>query len=408
MADDTSLKRLTRHPRVAPRPAVGREDVVTDLCAALFAGFRRYDQRVRARQYMDGLLSAEGRKSIANIAATVGTPGDEQRLHHFVSSSHWAVSPVRKALAAFLEEDESPRAWVAMPVSIPKAGEHTVGVSRHFSPDGGQLVNGQRAYSMWYASERLVAPVSWRLRLPGARLRDDRRRTGAEAPDELSATTPQDCLTGLLGDVRRWGNSERLVMMDARGADEQRHLAGLFERDFPVAVRISGQTLLAGAPEDRRAGHSERVVPARAVLDPARRLRCVLPRKGRHEPAGERPLATATAGVRLPSSREVEPSAQGRTSRLTLLGVWRERRCPPDELWLTSLDAASTASLLRTTRLIHEVGDGWRTRGETIGLRDYEGRSCQGWHRHMTLASCAYAMSALRSARPANGSGLSA
>src|SRR5205085_282292 len=122
------------------------EETVTDLCAALFAEFRRYDQRIRARQYMDGLLRAQGRKSIANIAAAVGVPGDEQRLHHFVSSSHWAWSPVRRALAAFLEEEGVPAVWVVLPVSIPKTGEHSVGVSRHFSPDSGQVVNGQRAY----------------------------------------------------------------------------------------------------------------------------------------------------------------------------------------------------------------------------------------------------------------------
>nr|WP_199837637.1 hypothetical protein [Streptomyces caniscabiei] len=32
-----------------------------------------------------------------------------------------------------------------------------------------------------------------------------------------------------------------------------------------------------------------------------------------------------------------------------------------------------------------------------MGLRDFEGRSLEGWHRHMALASCAYAISALRS-----------
>ncbi|WP_406730613.1 IS701 family transposase [Streptomyces sp. NBC_01794] len=408
MADDTSLKKLAHLTRITPPPLVGSEDIVTELCAALFAGFRRYDQRVRARQYMDGLLRAEGRKSIANIAAAVGVPGDEQRLHHFVSSSPWAVNPVRKALAAFLEEDDLPSAWVALPVSIPKAGEHTVGVSRHFSPDSGQLVNGQRAYSMWYASERVVAPVSWRLNLHNAWLRDNRRRTEAEDPDELSAATPEDCVTGLLDDVRRWGNSTRLVMMDARGADEQRHLAGLFERESPVAVRISGQTLLALGDQGRGAGHGEHLAPARTVLDPARRLRSVLRRKERHEPAGELPLATATAGVRLPASGEAERSARGRLGHLTLLGVWHDLRRPPAELWLTNIDQPSAVSLLRMTQLIHTVSSGWRTRGETIGLRDYEGRSFQGWHRHMTLGSCAYAMLALRSAGPANGSGLSA
>ncbi|UKY53515.1 IS701 family transposase [Streptomyces inhibens] len=389
------------------RRVASSEDIVTDLCAALFAEFRRYDQRIRARQYMDGLLCAEGRKSIANIAAAVGVPGDEQRLHHFVSSSHWAWSPVRKALATFLEQEDATSAWVALPVSIPKGGEHTVGVARHFSPDGRQVVNGQRAYSMWYASERVVAPVSWRLHLPDAWLTDHRRRAKAEVPEELSAVTPEDCVAGLFDDVHRWGDPRRPVALDARGVDEHRHLGELFDQDAPKVVRISGRTRLVIDDRDRT-GRGWRVAPAQAVLDTARRLRYVVRPTERQEGLRRMPLATATACVRLPAPPGQERGAYERPSRLSLLGVWHDLRRPPAELWLTNMHESPPASLLRTTRLARTVTHGWRTRGEAVGLRDYEGRSFQGWHRHMTLASCAYAMSALRSTGAAQCSGLSA
>ncbi|MEU8887471.1 transposase [Streptomyces sp. NPDC048442] len=384
MAHATSLQDLAPPTRTTrPHPA-GPADVVTELCAALFARFRGYDQRVRARQYMDGLLQAEGRKSIANIAASVGVPGDEQRLHHFVNSSRWAVSPVRRALAAFLGRDDPDAAWVALPVSIPKAGRHMVGVSPHFSAEDGHRVVGQQACSLWYASARMVAPVSWRLGLP----------------DGLG--TAQDCVAELLEDVREDARADaragqgapRLIVTDARGVGERAQVARLFGHTSPVAVRISGRTLLAVGEQRRGAGRVERLAPAHSALDRARRTRYA----GR-SPYGEGPLATATVSVRL-------PGRTGTAGGLALLGVWHELRGAPAELWLTNAGDPSSPALLRATRLVRRVDAGWRARGRDVGLRDYEGRSFQGWHRHMTLASCAYAMAELRSAGSVGGSSL--
>jgi hypothetical protein len=182
------------------------EDITTQLCTDLFTEFRRYDQRIRARQYVDGLLRADGRKSIANIAAAVGVPGDAQRLHHFVSSSHWEWLPLRRALTRFLETTGHASAWVLLPVSIPKTGCHSVGVGRHFSPAAHQVVNGQQAYGIWFASARVTAPVSWSLLL--------RPRRRDEGPVD---TTPDDSIAELLGDVRDWGDPLRPALLDVRG-----------------------------------------------------------------------------------------------------------------------------------------------------------------------------------------------
>ncbi|MFD3971207.1 IS701 family transposase [Streptomyces cyaneofuscatus] len=397
MAGDRTPLTPARVSRLPAPPLPGPEERVTELCTALLSGFQRYEQRIRARQYMDGLLHAQGRKSIANIATTVGVPGDEQRLRHFVSRSHWAVGTVRRALAAFLEEDGPPSAWVALPVSIPKAGEHTVGVSRHLSPDGKHVVNGQRALGVWYASERVVAPVSWGLELSGDRQQAGRDTGGGSGPEKGGPVTP-DCLHDLLDDVRQWGSTRRPVLMDARGRDEPRRLAALFAGRAPAAARISGWTPLVGGDRTAPGG---RVVAARDALGTTLRVR----RGVRAEPLGGRPVATATAAVRLAGA---EDRSRREGGRLTLLGVWREPRRAPGELWLTNMDEAATDSLTSSARLLHAVGDGWRTRGAAVGLGDYEGRSLHGWHRHMTLASGAYAMSALSSPGQAKASGLSA
>ncbi|MEW2067169.1 transposase [Streptomyces sp. NPDC007346] len=366
-------------------PPGGAEERVTELCTALLSGFQRYEQRIRARQYMDGLLRTQGRKSIANIATTLGAPGDEHRLRHFVSRSHWAVETVRQALTAFLEESGPASAWVALPVSIPKGGEHTVGVSRHLSPDRSRVVNGQRALGVWYASERVVAPVSWRLELSDDPPTAGRSTGGGPAQEGVPA--PQDCLRELLDDVRRWGTPGPPVLMDGRGEDESGRLAALFAGQVPAAARINGWTPLAGG---HRTVHGRQAVAALDALSPTLRTH----RRGRDGSPDRRPVATATATVRLAGTGN---RSRQENRRLTLLGVWHEARREPGELWLTNMDESAADSLLSSARLLHAVGDGWRTRGAAVGLRDYEGRSLHGWHRHMTLASGAYVMSAISS-----------
>ncbi|MEU2429344.1 transposase [Streptomyces sp. NPDC007861] len=387
MADDTSVTYAAYRPGTPTASARVYEDQVTELCTALFAEFRRSDQRIRARQYLEGLLRAEGRKSIANIAAAMGVPGDGQRLHHFISSSHWAWSPVRRALADFLVEGGLPSAWVALPVSIPKAGEHTVGVSRHLSSDGREIVNGQQAYSMWYTSERLVVPVSWRLHLPEVWQRGRRRRAKAEVSEALGVTSPRDCVADLVDDVRRWGSPERPrpVVIDALKRAEPCCPAGLFDTSHPVAVRIGGHTRLAVLPWSPGIGHGRSPVPAWTLLDPTRRTRCVPRRTECHAPEGQWPLATAVVPVR--TWGVTSHTTHRCPHRLMLLGVWHNLRRPPAELRLTNMNDAPVTTLVRTTRLVHSVVSGWRTRGEAIGLQDYEGRSFTGWHRHMTLST---------------------
>ncbi|MGW0827909.1 IS701 family transposase [Streptomyces sp. NPDC002845] len=356
------------------------EDIATRLCADLFTEFRRYDQRIRARQYVDGLLRADGRKSIANIAAAVGVPGDAQRLHHVINSSYWEWLPLRRALTRFLETTGPASAWVLMPVSIPKTGRHSVGVGRHFSPDAHQSVNGQQAYGIWFASARVTVPVSWRLRLTG------RWRDGGSAD-----AAPDDSIAEILDDVRDWGDPLRPALLDVRGVPGEELLVSRHLRNgLPLAVRISGRV---GVTADHPAlgGHARRIAPAQRILDKALRLRNPSPT----EASGPSGPAFATARVRLANGGPGSGS-------LTALGVWHDVRRPPGQVWLTNVRARSALALVGLTRLQEEVAHGWRTHGHAVGLRDFEGRSLQGWHRHMTLASCAYAISALRSADAAD------
>jgi hypothetical protein len=158
---------------------------------------------------------------------------------------------------------------------------------------------------------------------------------------------------------------------------------------FPLALRISGRVDVA-ADHPALGGQVRRVAPAQRILDKALRLRNSWPAVAPGPPGP----VFATARVRLADGGPGSGS-------LTALGVWGDVRLPPAQVWLTNVRAGSAPALLSLTRLHEEVTHGWRTRGDAVGLRDFEGRSLRGWHRHMTLASCAYAISALSSAAAA-------
>ncbi|MCC3772777.1 hypothetical protein K6I34_006656, partial [Streptomyces sp. UNOC14_S4] len=95
--------------------------------------------------------------------------------------------------------------------------------------------------------------------------------------------------------------------------------------------------------------------------------------------------------------RELVPGGR-RTGRregdLVLLGEWDDPRRAPREMWLGNLTTTPAGAALRLARLAAQVAQDSELLGERVGLRDFEGRSYPGWHRHMTLASTALAVSA--------------
>src|SRR4051794_35722496 len=86
-----------------------------EFAAEMFAPLARTDQRDKGVTYVRG-LSLDGRgKSMQPMAERLGV--DHQGLQQFLSSSTWAVEPVRWRLAARAVEGIAPVAWVMTPGS---------------------------------------------------------------------------------------------------------------------------------------------------------------------------------------------------------------------------------------------------------------------------------------------------
>src|ERR687898_587936 len=98
-----------------------------EFAAEVFAPLARSDQRGKGRTYLRGLLLDGRRKSMQPMAERLGV--DHQGLQQFVSSSTWAVEPVRQRLARRAVEEIAPDAWVVDDTGFPKDGTASPGVA---------------------------------------------------------------------------------------------------------------------------------------------------------------------------------------------------------------------------------------------------------------------------------------
>src|SRR3954451_20919920 len=135
-----------------------------EFAAEMFAPLVRSDQRNKGATYLRGLLLDGRRKSMQPMAERLGV--DEQGLQQFISSSTWAVEPVRARLAHRAVEVIAPDAWVVDDTGFPKDGTASPGVARQYSGTLGKVGNCQIGVSISAVTDTASCPLDWRLFLP--------------------------------------------------------------------------------------------------------------------------------------------------------------------------------------------------------------------------------------------------
>ncbi|KNE79403.1 MULTISPECIES: IS701 family transposase [Streptomyces] len=389
-------------PAVRTPDAAGDPCAAGDLCTDVLATLRRSDQRRKGERYVHGLLHTPGRKTIRNIAAWIGEHAGEQSLHHFISSSTWDWSLLRARLARRLEQELAPRAWVVRPMVVPKAGTQSVGVERRYVPHLRQTVNSQHSWGLWYASESGAVPVNWQLSIGDGWLGDEGLRRRAAIPRELRARPSEAVAAGIVGETAGWGLPRKPLVMDARELPVASLIRALSAAGQPFMLRIdNGTTLLA--PGLSGAGRPVTATAAR-IAELARSQQRPVEWVDPAEPAVPRTSLLALLPVCWPGLLPVPGTvarpggAAGNGTRrpparsLVLVAEWQPDRSRVVELWVTNMTDAGRGTLLRLGKFLRRVETGSAGAGHDVGLRDFEGRSYPGWHRHVTLASLAHAM----------------
>ncbi|MFC4376058.1 IS701 family transposase [Nocardia halotolerans] len=360
--------------------------ILPELCDALFDSLPRNDQREIGAAYLRGLLETPGRKSIRRMAKNSGGRVNDQSLHHFIGGSSWRWEPVRRALAGYLTHRVTPEALVVRPMRIVKAGLHSVGVERRFDHVSGRAVNAQHAVGVWFAASGLTCPLSWDLHLPPAWLEDRDKRGRASIPSGTAEVEPVERVVDMVAEMlRSWPLPNLPTVLDAHEMEVATLLDGMSGLGVPFLARIDGGVALE-VVDPALTGHSRAIMTAQEIMRVGRRIR--------HQLA---PVHRTAADRRVVVVRVSLPS-RGRDRPLAVVGIDTEGQRDLGRLWLTDMVDVAPAELLRLRGLAQRVDQDLIDIAQPVGISDYAGRSFSGWHRHITLASAAHAVVAMKAA----------
>nr|WP_245887103.1 transposase [Umezawaea tangerina] len=418
----------------------------------MFAPLARSDQRAKGETYLRGLLLDGRRKSMQPMAERLGV--DHQGLQQFVTTSTWDTDAVRARLARTAVEAIGPVAWAVDDSGFPKDGTNSPGVARQYSGTLGKVANCQIGVSVHAVTDTASCPLHWRLFLPESwdtakagpaaikAANATRRRTlkngprataaaggptGAEVEVDVRAVTeaartrrdrsgiPEDeghrpkwiLVVEMLDKLAGHGLRPPVLVADAGYGDNSRFRAALDNRDIAYSVQLQGEALAhAGEavpaaqdwpgtgrcgrpPADTPVYPDEPVSLARHVAAAGREAALTLTwREGSKGALSSQFvfLRVRPAGHRVPRDGE-----DGVLPERWLIAQWPDGEPEPVTYWLSSLPAGTGAvDLVRYAKIRWRIEHDYRELKTGLGLDHFEGRSWQGWHRHVTLVTAAH------------------
>lgn len=215
----------------------------------------RAERRRWAPLYVKGLLLPGERKSLEPLAQRV-CPGEVQQLHHFLSTSPWAVAPLQEVLLEKADRLLGGKEAVLLvdDTALVKQGTHSVGVARQYCGELGKKANCQSLVTLTLAREEVPLPIWMRLFLPESWATDTERCQQAGIPDAERIHRPK-WMIGLDGIDAAL---EAGVRFGAVGADAEYGKAPEFRR----ALQERGLLYAVGILPQQRA------YPADVVLHP--------------------------------------------------------------------------------------------------------------------------------------------
>src|SRR3954462_15140388 len=219
-----------------------------EFAAEMFAPLARRDQRDKGATYVRGLLLDGGRKSMQPMAERLGV--DEQGLQQFLTSSTWAVEPVRERLARRAIEVIAPDAWVVDDTGFPKDGAASPGVARQYSGTLGKVGNCQIGVSVQAVTDAASCPLDWRLFVPErwddaeaatpeAAAAITARRARAGIPDEVRHRPKWRLARDMLDELAGWQLAPPVVVSDAGYGDTAEFRDGITARGRAYVVQVS-------------------------------------------------------------------------------------------------------------------------------------------------------------------------
>src|SRR3954451_11360166 len=381
-----------------------------EFAAEMFAPLARRDQRDKGATYVRGLLLDGRRKSMQPMAERLGV--DHQGLQQFVSSSTWAVEPVRERLAHRAVKVIAPDAWVVDDTGFPKDGTASPGVGRQYSGTLGKAGHRQVGVPISAATDVASCPLNWRLFLPErwddacatspeAAAVARHRRARAGIPVEQRHREKWRLALGMLDELAGWALIPPVVVADAGYGDIAGFRDGLTSRGRAWVVQVQGvlsahaedavpalvPTSGRGRPSRPRYRTSPVALREHVLAAGRERVRRVTWREGSHAPLSSWfvALRARPAGHHQATRRAADVSLPA----VWLLADWPPEVAEPTDYWLSCLPEDTPLAELVRPKIRWRIEHDYRECKTGLGLDHFEGRTWTGWHRHVTPVTAA-------------------
>jgi SRSO17 transposase len=341
-----------------------------ELAERIAPRFLRVEPRRRAAAYLKGLLAPVGRKNGWQLAEAAGdrTPDGVQ---DFLARMRWDADAVRDDLRAYVVEHlgDASAVLVLDETGFVKKGSKSVGVQRQYSGTAGRIENCQIGVFLAYASRYGRALIDRTLYLPDGWAGDVDRRAEAGIPDQVRFATKPKLGRAMLARAHAAGVPFAWVTADSVYGADYALRRWLQDHELGYILTVTrAQRLGFGRVED---------------------LVEEVPTDGWHR-------LSAGDGAKGPRLYDWAYAAYGSDAAPGWgKGLLVRRSIPePDKMtfYLTlAPDGTALADLVRVAGTRWTIEACFEAAKGEVGLDQYEVRSWNGWHRHVTLAMLAHA-----------------
>jgi SRSO17 transposase len=400
---------------MTPQELVEAQDRLAAFAAEVFAPLGRVDRRRWGERFGGGLLGEGRRKSMEPMAARLGV--DRQGLQQFLADSPWSYQMVLAEVAWRMEPVIRPDAWVVDDVSFPKDGHASPGVAAQCCGALGKTANCQVAPSVHLVTDAASCPVNRRLFLPAAwdaaaapaeeAGRAEHRRRRARIPAGVGHAEKWQLAVDMVDELRCWGLEPPLVVADEGYGQDGAFREALTERGIAYVVgarsdtAVLPETVTRTAPAWSGTGRKP-VVRYRDQPVAVRELVLGIGRGALHRvtwrQGSKGPLRSRFAALRVrPAGVRLRRAHRGADLPVCwLLAEWPAGEEQPVKYWLSTLPADTPLRhLVRAAKIRWRVEHDYRELKTALGLGHFEGRTFNGFLRHVTLASVAQAFCTL-------------
>lgn len=346
------------------------ESGLEGLLARIRPLFYRTESKKHAEQYVRGLLSPLERKNGWTIAEHVGEP-EPTPLQRFLNLSPWDADALLEVNREYAMEHLADPAGilVADPTGFAKKGHKSVGVQRQYSGTLGRVDNCQIATFLGYVTgDRDRVLVDRRLYMPeGSWMADPARCAAAGVPADLSFATRPEQVIEMVRAARAAGMPFAWFTADEEFGQNPGLCHYLEDSRIPYVMAVPKSTQFTDTTES-----------AVRVDEAAVRLR--------RNAWQRRACGIGSKGYRVYDWTVIdsaEPDCQYLIRRAIDDDELAYYRCYNPK-------RASIGELVRVAGARWPIEECFGSGKNEIGLDNYQVRTWNAWHRHITLAMLAH------------------